>query len=88
MSAKSTFKGKKVSLKPADPRPLEDIQKEYQQAAFELGQLEYQIFASQSQAEELKKKILALNQEAFSRKDLDSKAAPTEAPVEASNANA
>ena len=76
MSAKSTFKGaKKVNLPPAPPRPLDVIQKDYQQAAFDLGQIEYQIFASQTQAEDLKKRILALNQEAFTRKDLDAKAA-------------
>ncbi len=57
----------------AVPRALEEIQKDFQQASFELGQVEYQIFVAKIQAEDLKNKILNLNQEGAARKELDSK---------------
>lgn len=67
MSRKSFFKGfgKKVSLAPAEKvqRKLDEIKKEYDQAAYESGQIQYLMYAKQLELETVNKRLLALNQE-------------------------
>lgn len=72
MSNKSA---RKVNLPKATPtpRPLDEIQKEFEQATSALGQVEYQIFIAKEQASQLKNRILNLNQEGAARKELDAK---------------
>lgn len=77
MSKKSYFKGfgKKVNL-PPEPRSAEEIKKDYDQAAYVLGQLEYLVYAKTLEAEDAKKKLLNLNQEFYKRSELDKANAP------------
>lgn len=77
MSKKSYFKGfgKKVNL-PPEPRTAEEIKKDYDQAAYVLGQLEYLVYAKTLEAEDAKKRLLNLNQEFYQRSELDKAAAP------------
>lgn len=81
------FKSKKVKLNqpPPEPRKLEDITKELNNECWALGQLEYQIYVLQQEAERKNKKIQELNYEGASRKELDSKAAASQ-PEEVKNA--
>ncbi len=83
------FKSKKVNLNPAKPEPrkLEDITKELNNECWALGQLEYQIYVLQQEAERKNKKIQELNYEGASRKELDSKAAADASKQEVSNGN-
>lgn len=68
---------KKASLKPEAkaPRPTSEIKAEYDQAAYNLGQLEYLVFAKELEASDTKKKLLALNQEFFTASELEKAAA-------------
>lgn len=52
-----------------NPRPLEEIQKHFEQAAAHLGQLRYQTAILESQQQELMKRMLELNQEAAAAKE-------------------
>ena len=69
------FKSKKVKLNEpkAVPRNLEEITKDLNNECWALGQLEYQIYVLQQEAERKNKKIQDLNYEGASRKELDAK---------------
>lgn len=64
------FKGKKSS-KPVEPRALDVTTKECNQACWELGQIEYQIFILKQAAQETNNRIQRLNNEGAARKKLD-----------------
>lgn len=74
------FKSKKVKLNQPlpEPRQLEAITKDLNQECWALGQLEYQIYVLQQEAERKNKKIQELNYEGANRKDLDAKTKPLE----------
>ncbi len=67
-------KGKKPadkSMTPSEPRPIADIQKEYQQVALNAGAAQYQAFVHGEEVKNLNKRLLSLNQEAGARQALD-----------------
>lgn len=55
----------------SNPRNIEDIQKEYSQLCASLGQLEYQMFVYEKQAEVIREKLGAVNTEADARQKLE-----------------
>lgn len=73
-------KASKVDLTPKEPRQLAEITKEYNQAAFEAGNAQYQMYIHGENLALLNKKLLQLNQEAGRRTQIDAEAkknAPT-----------
>jgi hypothetical protein len=72
----------KVDAAPAEPRALADITADYNQAAVRLGQAVYQQFVFQQEAERLQDEMLALNQEAAARNELDKAAESKEIKTE------
>lgn len=74
------FKTKKVKLDASapEPRKLEEITKDLNNECWALGQLEYQVYVLQQEAERKNKKIQELNYEGARRKDLDTKASVKE----------
>lgn len=56
-----------------EPRALDVITKEYQEATMRLGQAAYQKFVFAREVEQLEQQILRLNEEAAMRNQLDKK---------------
>ncbi len=63
--------GKKLSI----PREMPEIQKEYQERTFALGQLRYQVHIFEKEIRQLNQRLELINNEAAARKELDAKAA-------------
>ena len=82
--SKNPLKAKKVKLNepPTPPRPLADIQKEYQELAFKAGQLQYQQYVNTRDLEQTNTRLISVNQEAAARLELDKKAAAETAKTE------
>ena len=68
MSAKSSRPAKPKS---ATPRQLIDIQKDYQEKAFNAGQVQYQIYVLTKDLETLNELLEDVNKEAAARNQLD-----------------
>lgn len=67
---KDLFKGKKQQ-----PRPLDEIKKQYQQVATHAGGLQYEIEVKKAELNNVNQTMLNLNQEADARQKLDQAAA-------------
>jgi hypothetical protein len=70
------FKGRSkkmesIKQEAPEPRDVATVTKEYQQKVFQLGQVRYQQFVLEREAEGLNVEILRLNQEAAKRNALD-----------------
>lgn len=66
-------KNKKAFPTDSAPRSLDDLMKVYGEMVNQLGQLTYQISVYQTEVTRLTAEIVAVNQEAARRKELDSK---------------
>lgn len=67
MSDKAKKQGKKLSV----PREMTEIEKSYQQNCLSAGQLQYQIRVYTEQLNQVNQQLLAINNEAAARKQLD-----------------
>lgn len=67
MSAKSSKPAKKLSV----PRPLSEIQQEYQTNCLNAGQLQYQIGIYNKELQKVNDRLESINNEAAARKRLD-----------------
>lgn len=56
-----------------EPRVLEEIQKEYQQATLRAGDLQYRIFAHQKDLKLVNDRLVELNFEGLARQEADKK---------------
>lgn len=67
------FKGKKATLPKPNPAPraLEEIQKDHNQASYEAGLAQYQVYIYTKDLEQKNQRLLNLNQEAAARDKLD-----------------
>ena len=77
MSGKSA----RTSTKTAAPRPLADIQKEYQEGCLRAGQLQYQVSVLNQELETLNQDLVRVNKEAAVRIELDKATSPEAANV-------
>ena len=71
MSAKSS---KPAPKKLSTPRPMDEIQKEYQQKCLEAGQLQYQVSVQSEELSKANETLRKLNYEAAARLQLDKEA--------------
>ena len=72
-------KQKKLSV----PRELDAIQKEYQNTCFNAGQVQYQISVYKHELEMINERLLAINNEAAARRQLDEQKAKDKEPAQA-----
>ena len=79
MSSKSSKKVKKFSI----PRPLPEVQAEYNQLCASAGQVQYQLSVLQAELTRLNERLGAVNREASARIELDRQNPPTSAPATA-----
>lgn len=74
MSGKSARTTKKAT----EPRPLADIQREYQEGCLRAGQLQYQVSVITKELNELNASLVDVNKEAAARIELDKASQTTE----------
>lgn len=75
------FKNKakrKVSLKPAPPRSLEEITKEYQEVLGKAAQAQYFVYVHSKELEQFNQRLVQVNMEAAERQKLDKEASAAE----------
>lgn len=66
---------KKATLpKPPTPRTIEEIQKDHNQASYEAGLAQYQVYIFTKDLEQKNQRLLNLNQEASARNKIDQEA--------------
>ena len=85
---KNLFKRKKEKFPTSsnEPRQLDEIQKEYNEVALKAGQLQYQVFVHSEDLKATNQRLVALNQEAAKRLQLDKEAKAAAATQETAKA--
>lgn len=80
------FKNKsKKTVKSAEPRPFDDIKKEYGDLSLRLGILSYEIYVKNKEISQLEGRLETINYEADSRLKLDAAAKEANKESEGSN---